>query len=251
MEVTVLGTGGTMGMPVALCDCKYCAQTEIRRRPGLSITKEDTTIVLDSGPDIREQLLKIGTTSIDAFFFTHAHDDHIGGVPELHKLSAFREMEITAYAENPVWEYLDRVFPWIDIDQRVLSVGDSISVGSLRVTPFRIAHSERFPELGFEITDRTKTIVYAPDVYEFRSPHPKNVEILFVDGLYLLGKVFPDDTDHAGPDRLHREIESIDADRVVLLNTSEHWHQMTTAEFEKRVNDYEIWSDFDSIQLSK
>ncbi|QIB76094.1 hypothetical protein G3I44_18545 [Halogeometricum borinquense] len=75
------------------------------------------------------------------------------------------------------------------------------------------------------------------------------MDVLFVDGLYLLGKVFQEDDDHAGPDRLRREIESIDADRTVLLNISEHWHKTAATEFATEAGDYEVWSDFDTLQV--
>jgi len=251
MHVTLLGTGDTLGMPVPLCDCHPCTETEIRRRPGLRVELNDTTLVFDAGPDIREQLIRTETDSVDAFFLTHGHDDHIGGIPELHKLSAFNDTPIVAYAESPTWSHVLDTFPWIEIDQRTMSAGEHIQVGPLTVKAFRIEHSEQFPELGFAVTDGDSTVAYAPDVWALpETAVLQSVDVLFVDALYLLGKPFPEDDDHAGPARLQQEIDAVGADRVVLTNVSEHHHHVSTAEFKNQAGEYEVWSDFDSVSLS-
>ncbi|QIB76093.1 MBL fold metallo-hydrolase [Halogeometricum borinquense] len=133
------------------------------------ITHGNTTVVLDIGPDIGEQLIKTRTKSVDAFFVTHAHDDHISGILDLHKVSAFADIPVTVFAEQTVWSYIDDVFPWVEVNRCDVSPQDQVSVGPLTVEPFRIEHSEQFPEVGYSITDGQATAVYAPDVYSIKA----------------------------------------------------------------------------------
>lgn len=250
MRVTLLGTGDTVGMPVPLCDCRFCAEAEPRRRPGLLVEAGETTVVLDTGPDVGRQLVRAGATAVDSFFITHAHDDHLAGILDIQKLRAFAGEDVTVQASDEVRSYALERFPWLTLPMRTIEPGETTRLGELAVTAFPIAHSDAFPEQGYVVTDGDSSVAYAPDVWSLtEATAHRGVDLLFVDGLYLFGRVFEDDTDHAGPDRLRAEIERADADRVVLLNVSEHWHRARTADLEERAEPYEVWADFDAVSL--
>lgn len=250
MRVTVLGTGDALGMPVPLCDCPYCADAEERRRAAVMVESGDTTLAFDAGPDLREQLVKTGKERIDAFFLTHGHDDHLAGVLDLQKLWAFADEDVTLVASDSVLSYTNERFPWLDFPTRRFEPGETVRYGDLTVTAFPVEHSSAFPEQGYVVSEGNRSLVYVPDLWSFgETTVHEGADLLFVDGLYLFGKVFEDDDDHAGPERLRSEIESAAADRVVLSNVSEHHHQATTEELRERAGEYEIWSDFDSVTL--
>ena len=250
MRATILGTGDALGMPVPLCECRYCTDTETRRRPGLLVESDDTSIVFDAGPDLREQLVQTGQKEIDAFFITHGHDDHLAGVLDLQKLWAFTDQDVMVRASDPVLTYANERFPWLSFPTSRFEPGDEARHGPLTVSAFPVEHSTTFPEQGYVISDGDRDVVYVPDLRGFgETTIYEGADLLFVDGLYFFGKVFQDDDDHAGPEQLRSEIESAGADRVVLLNVSEHHHQATTETLRERAGDYELWSDFESVTL--
>lgn len=250
MRATVLGTGDALGMPVPLCNCQFCTDADARRRPGLLVESGDVTVVFDAGPDLHEQLVRTGTEQVDAFFLTHGHDDHLTGVLDLQKLRAFADEDVVIASSDSLLSYVHERFPWVDCPTRRIERGETVQCGPLTVTAIPLEHAAAFPEQGYVVSDGSATVTYAPDLWSFgETTRHEGADVLFVDGLYFFGKVFEDDDDHAGPERLRSEIESVGADRVVLLNVSEHHHQMTTEELRRRAGNYEIWSDFDSVTL--
>lgn len=84
--ITFLGTGTSVGVPVIGCDCAVCKSTDRhnnRTRSSLLFSYEDTILLIDSGPDLREQALRQELRSIDAVLYTHCHMDHVVGFDEL------------------------------------------------------------------------------------------------------------------------------------------------------------------------
>lgn len=85
-KLLFLGTGGSMGIPVVACNCSVCtsASTKNKRfRASALLTVENKKILIDAGPDFREQALNLGLKSIDGLILTHSHRDHTGGIDEL------------------------------------------------------------------------------------------------------------------------------------------------------------------------
>ena len=86
MKLTLLGTGGVMGVPIWNCDCKVCKSDDPkdkRFRSSLLVQIEDKNIIIDFGQDFRTQLLNNKITKIDYAFLTHTHRDHMGGIEQL------------------------------------------------------------------------------------------------------------------------------------------------------------------------
>ena len=85
-ELLFLGTGGSMGIPVIGCDCPVCRSTSPRNqrlRPSTLLTIANKKIVIDAGPDFRQQALKYGINHLDGVIYTHAHHDHTAGIDDL------------------------------------------------------------------------------------------------------------------------------------------------------------------------
>ena len=82
MKITFLGTGTSQGVPVVACDCDVCkngSEKDHRLRSSILVETNDMTIVVDAGPDFRQQLLRENVNKLDAILITHRHKDHIAG----------------------------------------------------------------------------------------------------------------------------------------------------------------------------
>jgi phosphoribosyl 1,2-cyclic phosphate phosphodiesterase len=99
-DLTFLGTGTSTGVPVIGCDCDVCRSTDprdARLRSSILVESGDHTILVDTSPDLRQQMLVTKTARIDGVLFTHAHSDHTAGLDELRRYNIMQEARI------PVW----------------------------------------------------------------------------------------------------------------------------------------------------
>jgi phosphoribosyl 1,2-cyclic phosphate phosphodiesterase len=124
--LTFMGTGTSMGVPTLGCRCAVCTSTDPRDRrlrPSVLLRWSEAAqpgplerrVVIDTGPDFREQALRNGLTGVDAVFYTHGHADHILGLDDLRPLSfvAFRQSgPIPLYASAQTAEVLQRIFDY-------------------------------------------------------------------------------------------------------------------------------------------
>ena len=86
MEITFLGTGTSQGVPVIGCDCEVCLSTnpkDKRLRSSVLINVDGNTLVIDTGPDFRQQMLRENVKKLDAVLFTHSHKDHTAGLDDI------------------------------------------------------------------------------------------------------------------------------------------------------------------------
>ena len=106
LSLTLMGTGTSMGVPVVGCDCPVCTSTNPRNkrlRSGVIIRAPEGELVIDTGPELRLQLLASGAQLIQAALFTHAHADHIMGLDDL-RIFGFRlehQLKQAAPARDP------------------------------------------------------------------------------------------------------------------------------------------------------
>jgi len=122
--LTFLGTGTSMGVPTLGCACAVCTSLDphdLRLRPSVMIswtdpeTNSPRIVVIDTGPDFREQALRAGIAHVDAVFYTHAHADHILGMDDLRPLSfiaAKKTGPIPLYAMPDAIAILERIFDY-------------------------------------------------------------------------------------------------------------------------------------------
>jgi len=162
LRVTFLGTGTSQGVPVIGCTCEVCRSVDFRdKRLRTSILVEigDQNIIIDTGPDFRQQMLREGVKRIDAVVFTHAHRDHTAGLDDVRAYNFMQEMEMPVYGTDEVLEQLKieyayafakEYYPGIPRLKLHAINGDLFRVNGVPVLPLPVMHY-RMPVLGFRI----------------------------------------------------------------------------------------------------
>lgn len=116
MRFTFLGTGTSQGVPVIGCTCKVCKSVDFknqRTRCAAMIEINDKIIVIDIGPDFRQQMLRERVNKIDAILITHEHKDHTGGLDDVRPFNFKHKMDMPVYARRSVCEQLKIEYNYI------------------------------------------------------------------------------------------------------------------------------------------
>ena len=166
LEITFLGTGTSSGVPMIGCHCEVCSSKDPkdnRLRSSILIRHQDKTIIIDTTPDFRYQMLRIHNDRLDAVLFTHAHKDHIAGLDDIRAYNYFQQKPMQVFASEATQKELVREFyyafaehKYAGIPQIVLnSIGhDPFMVEGIQVTPIRVWH-HKLEVIGFRIGDFT------------------------------------------------------------------------------------------------
>lgn len=193
MKITFLGTGTSQGIPVITCNCMVCQSADHknkRLRVSVLVETDDRTIVIDSGPDFRYQMLRAGVKDLDAIVFTHEHKDHVAGLDDIRPFNYLLKKNIDIYATERVQDALRKEFSYIfseirypglpQINLHTIS-NEEFSIGNTRLMPLEIMHY-KLPILGFKIGD----FVYITDaktVSDETIAKIKGVKVLVVNAL--------------------------------------------------------------------
>lgn len=116
MEITVLGCGSSLGCPVIACKCKICLSESSynkRTRSSIIINKNNKTILVDFGPDIKNQLINNNIQHLDGVICTHAHFDHIAGLDDLKVFSYKSKMPLNLYTDERTAKILNKLYYYI------------------------------------------------------------------------------------------------------------------------------------------
>ena len=160
MKITVLGTGTSQGVPVIACNCEVCRSADSRdKRLRCSILVEDgdTSLLVDAGPDFRQQMLLYRVTNLDAVLLTHEHADHIFGLDDIRSFNWIRKAPMDIYCENRVAENLKTIFNYAFAENRypgtpqmeLLHIdGEPFQVKGIEVIPIRLYH-HKLPVYGY------------------------------------------------------------------------------------------------------
>jgi len=191
MKLTFLGTGTSTGNPQLLCNCAVCMSKDLkdnRLRTSVYIEDEGTAILVDCGPDFRQQALRARIRQINAVFLTHEHYDHVGGMDDLRPFCSYKELPVYgfkrvldklkvilpySFAENP--------YPGVPLFRLHPVTMKPFFVNHLEVIPIELMH-HRLTVFGFRIGD----MAYLTD-FNYIEPSEidklYHIKVLVVDAL--------------------------------------------------------------------
>jgi phosphoribosyl 1,2-cyclic phosphate phosphodiesterase len=239
MKITFLGTGTSTGVPAIGCSCSVCTSSDPKdRRLRSSILVSDetgTAVIIDTGPDLREQCLKHNVNHLDGVLYTHAHMDHIAGLDDLRRFNVLSGKGLCVYASSPVIAQLKHLFSYafpdrytsadipclipVEITHRI-----PFTIGDISITPLPAEHgrgrttcfiSENWayctdisgisPEISSQLSDLPLLILGVLR----KKPHPKHFS--FKQAVKIIEHLQPRKAllTHLGHDVLHRNQKDV------------------------------------------
>lgn len=164
-KITFLGTGTSQGVPLIGCDCDVCTSDndrDKRLRTSIMVERGDTTIVIDSGPDFRQQMLREKVKKLDGLVFTHEHKDHIAGMDDIRAFNFISKKPVDVYCTKQVETALRREFfyafendyPGVP-ELNIYNFNDeAFTIGAITLLPIKVFHAQ-LEIRGFRIGDFT------------------------------------------------------------------------------------------------
>jgi phosphoribosyl 1,2-cyclic phosphate phosphodiesterase len=193
IKITFLGTGTSQGVPLIGCQCQVCKSTDShnkRLRTSIKIESEHSTVVIDSGPDFRQQMLRSNTNQLDALIFTHEHKDHIAGMDDIRAFNYVQKKAIDVYASPQVQVALKREYQYIFSDFKYPGIpeinlhtiyNEPFNVNELTFLPIEVMHY-KLPVLAFRINDFTY-ITDANSISEVEKDKIRGSKVIVINAL--------------------------------------------------------------------
>lgn len=181
-KVTFLGTGTSSGVPMIGCDCIVCQSTnkkDHRLRSSVLIQSETSTVVIDTTPDFRYQMLRTGVKKLDAVIYTHPHKDHMAGLDDVRAYNLFSGKPMDVYCNAITEEAIRRDFFYAFSDKKYPGVPDlnlhpiqeeEFTIGDLTIQPVLVWHLH-MPVLGFRLGPFT----YITDANRIDEPEKEKI----------------------------------------------------------------------------
>ena len=228
MKITFIGTGTSQGVPVIACRCPVCLSTDPmdkRLRSSVLVEVHGITLVIDTGPDFRQQMLREKVRALNAVLFTHEHRDHIAGLDDIRAYNFILKNPMDVYAEERVFRALQHEFPYIFAERKYPGIPqinihliseEPFEINGLVVIPIRALHY-RLPVLGFRMDD----FAYITDASHISDREKEKLEKLKVFALCALRK--KEHISHYTLSEALSLIEEIQPDLAYLTHIS---HQM-------------------------
>ena len=240
MKFRVLGSATSMGVPVISCKCPVCTSQDSRnfrtRTSAVFQKKSGETLLVDTSPDLRSQLLQNNLQRIDAVLFTHAHADHIAGLDDLRVFNFIQRQIIPVHAHRGTIQEIRKRFSYIFQNTqrgggkpliKLKTIRGPFSTAGFDVTPVPLWHG-RLRVLGFRIGD----LAYCTDVS--RIPNDsykllKGLKVLVIDALRRNRH-----PTHFSLDQALDEIKKIKPKRAILTHLT---HQFDHRKLKKELPD--------------
>lgn len=166
MKVSFLGTGTSQGVPVIGCNCAVCTSLDFRDqrfRSSIHFEVDGISLVVDTGPDFRMQILRAGIKKLDAVLFTHEHKDHTAGLDDIRAFNFLQKKDMPVFGRSHVLEQIQREYAYIFSGKKypgipmveTIEIDDQpFQIEGIQIIPIPVMHY-KLPVLGFRIGDFT------------------------------------------------------------------------------------------------
>ncbi len=166
LHIQFLGTGTSTGIPMIGCDCTVCTSKnpkDNRLRSSILVQSQKTSLIVDTTPDFRYQMLRTHTRRLDAVLFTHPHKDHMAGLDDIRAFNFFSQKAMDIYANSLTEEAVKRDFYYAFADKKYPGVPElnlitidekPFVIGDIPVQPILVYH-HKMPVFGFRFGDFT------------------------------------------------------------------------------------------------
>lgn len=192
MKVTFLGTGTSTGTPVIGCQCEVCKSTDprdTRLRCSALVETSKTRVLIDCGPDFRQQVMPLPFRRIDGILITHSHYDHAGGIDDVRPFCKFGDIDF--YANQHSADYIRHSMPYCfaemkypgvpEIRMHVIRPHEPLRIGDIDIMPIEVMHG-KLPILGYRF-GRFAYITDMKTIADTELPYLEGVEILVTNAL--------------------------------------------------------------------
>ena len=166
MKVRFLGTGTSQGVPVIACKCEVCTSLDFRDkrlRVSMNIEVDGLSLVIDSGPDFRQQMIRENIVNMDALLFTHEHKDHTAGMDDIRSFNHKDKRAMPVYGTVNVLNQIKQEFSYIfqnsgypgipQVDLHEITTAP-FYIDGVEIIPIQVMHY-KLPVLGYRIKDFT------------------------------------------------------------------------------------------------
>lgn len=220
MNIIFRGTSDAHGVPRLYCDCSVCTEARTsgenrRLRPSIQIFLEDhIPLWVDCGPDWYVQMEEANERVVQHMLITHAHFDHIGGLPQWYDQCRYVEQPAYLYAAREVLDAIQERFPWISREINFIAIDDGITFGDWNLSVWRVNHGHNGYSYAFKFQHHPdhKTVVYCPDSINLTVEQQKP---LYGVDVLIIGTSFYKEPYHMDTRSLY--------DVVEILNCVKEW----------------------------
>ncbi len=228
LSLRLLGTGTSGGVPTIGCDCAVCTSTDPRDRrlrTSALVTRGETNLVIDTGPDFREQMLAARPASLNAVLYTHEHADHVAGLDDVRPFVFRQRASMDLYGSERTldeirhrfdYAFSDNPYPGAPrLNTHVIRPGQTTRLGEIEFTPLALFHGS-LPILGYrfgEIAYLTDVKTLPPETYTAL----RGIDTLVLDALHH----YPHHS-HLNLEEALAEVEKIRPRRTVFIHLSHH-----------------------------
>ncbi|KPQ17876.1 MAG: phosphoribosyl 1,2-cyclic phosphate phosphodiesterase PhnP [Algoriphagus marincola HL-49] len=166
MNIRFLGTGTSQGVPVIGCDCEVCRSVDFRDkrfRCSVHMETEGKSLVIDTGPDFRMQMLRADIHQLDAVIYTHEHKDHTAGLDDIRPFNFRQKKDMPVYGRSQVLNQIRQEYSYVFSEKKYPGVPqvlpieideETFEVEGITINPIPVMHY-KLPVLGFRVGDFT------------------------------------------------------------------------------------------------